>query len=292
MPPSLSKKEGSTRYFGHCEVIAVTAVSPYSHTEKQLNTNSNNFNSSNTQDSLSQIIQNFYKTDIKEKGPTIQNSINEVIFEEDLSIVVDDLVNLCFKEVNEGKEEIVTKQHVIGYINKHKLGSHEFYNWLLNNQNDPNSIYLLGYFNYHGIEINIDMKKAFKLFQKAANLENNTAQFDLAYMCMDGAVDKNYNKAFELSENLAKKGYPSGINLLGYCYENGIGTYTNMKKAFELFQKAANLKNNLAQYNLALMYEFGNGTKKDIHQAIYWYKESAEQGDTFAQEKLKKLLAE
>ncbi|GBC20554.1 uncharacterized protein OCT59_023589 [Rhizophagus irregularis] len=61
---------------------------------KQLNSNTNiNVDLSNTQISLSQIIQDFYKTDIKEKQPTTQY-INEIIFEEDLGIVVDDLVNL------------------------------------------------------------------------------------------------------------------------------------------------------------------------------------------------------
>uniref|UniRef100_U9T5C1 Uncharacterized protein n=1 Tax=Rhizophagus irregularis (strain DAOM 181602 / DAOM 197198 / MUCL 43194) TaxID=747089 RepID=U9T5C1_RHIID len=143
------------------------------------NSNSNNFDSSNTQILLSQIIQNFYKIDIKEKEPTTQN-IKEIILEEDLGIVVDDLVNLCLKEENEGKEEIVIKQHVIDYINNHKLDLHEFYNWLLNNQNDSNSIYLLGYFNYHGIEININIQKALELYQKAAKLENNIALFNLA----------------------------------------------------------------------------------------------------------------
>ncbi|EXX55299.1 uncharacterized protein OCT59_023586 [Rhizophagus irregularis] len=260
--------------------------------DKQLNSNSNNVDSSNIQISLSQIIQNFYKTNIKEKQPTTQN-INEIIFEEELGIVVDNLVNLCFKEINEGKEEIVIKQHVIDYINNHKLDSHEFYKWLLNNQNDSNSIYLLGYLNYYGIQVNVNRKQALKLYQKATNLGNIMAQYNIANMYIDGeGVEKNYDKAFELSKKLAEKGYSSGMNLLGYCYDKGIGAGIDNEKAVKLFQKAANLKNNLAQYNLALMYEFGKGTDKDIYQAIHWYKKSAEQGDKFAQDKLKELSTE
>ncbi|RGB25543.1 hypothetical protein C1646_771573 [Rhizophagus diaphanus] len=95
--------------------------------------------------------------------PTSQY-IKEIIFEEDLGIIGDNLANLCFKEINEGKEEIIIKQHVIDYINNHKLDLHEFYNWLLNNQNDSNSIYLLGYFNYHGIKTNVNRQKALKLY--------------------------------------------------------------------------------------------------------------------------------
>ena len=73
----------------------------------------------------------------------------------DLSIMVYELIKPYFKMVNEGKE-IVRNHHV-----------------LINNQNDSNSIYLLGYFNYRGIGIctNINTQKAFELYQTAAELE-------------------------------------------------------------------------------------------------------------------------
>ncbi|RGB29661.1 hypothetical protein C1646_766358 [Rhizophagus diaphanus] len=95
---------------------------------------------------LSQNVHKFDKIKIKVIEPTIQN-IHENIFEEDIGIVIDKLVNIYFKELNEGKER----------------------------------------------------KKSFKLFQKAASLENNAAQLDLANMYIDGeGTDKNYNKAFEI----------------------------------------------------------------------------------------------
>ena len=116
-------------------------------------------------------------------------------------------------------------------------------------------------------------KKAFKLYQKASELENSVAQLSLAKMYVDGdGIDKDHNKAFALSKKLAKKYYPSGINLLGCCYHVGIGTDINVPKAFILYQKATDLGNDFAQYNLALMYENGIVVKKDIDQAIYWYK--------------------
>src|ERR1043165_1000587 len=137
----------------------------------------------------------------------------------DLGIVIDELSNFILKEINEGKEEIVIKQHVLNYINSHKIILQEIYNWLLNNQNHLNSIYLLGYFNYHGIGTNINMQNAFELYQKVAELGNNVAQFNLANMFIDGkGVDKNYNKAFEISKKLAEKEYSRGMNLLGHCY--------------------------------------------------------------------------
>jgi hypothetical protein len=273
-------------------------------------------------------IRNFDKINEKEIGPTIQN-IHENIFEEDLSIVINELVDFYFKEINEGKDYDLRQQHILDYLNNHKINLQEINNWLLNNQNDSNSIYLLGYFNYNGIGIDINKQKAFELYEKAVELENNVAQFDLAIMHMKGkVVDKNHDKTFELSKKLAEKEYPGGITLLGYCHDMGIGTDSNIQKAFELYQKAANLGNicginnlgcyynhgiginvnkqkavelyqkaadsgyNIAQYNLALMYENGNGIKKDIAQAIYWYKKSAKQNYKNAQNKLKELLSE
>jgi TPR repeat protein len=205
----------------------------------------------------------FDKMDIKEIEPTTLY-IHTNIFEEDLSIVIHELVDFISKELNEGKEEKLRKQRIINYINNRKIILKEIYYWLLNNQNDSKFIYLLGYFNYHGIESDINKQKAFELYQKSANLKNQLAQFDLALMYEDGeGVDKNYDKTFELSKKLAEEEYSSGINLLGYCYCNGIGTEVDKQKAFELYYKAANLGNNRAQCNLALMYKNEHFMKDD-----------------------------
>src|SRR5437764_6453853 len=110
--------------------------------DSQKNTSTNN-------NSLSQMIQieSTIITSIK------QDTHGNIL---DLSFVIEDLVNLIFKKLNEGKEESVVKKCILDYINNHKLIPQEIYNWLLNNQNDLNHIYLLGYFNYHGIETNIN----------------------------------------------------------------------------------------------------------------------------------------
>jgi TPR repeat protein len=293
--------------------------------------NSNNIDFSNTDNSeFFQIIKNFDKTNIKEIEPTTKN-INEHIFEEDLSIVVDELVNLILKKLNEGTSEMVIKQHVLNYItNKHKIILQEICNWLLNNQNNSNSIYLFGYFNYHGIGIDVNKRKAIGIYHKAAKLENYVAQLDLAsiYIHGKGGVDGNPKYVFKLSKKLAEKGIPNAINRLGFCYNKGIGTYinkqkafesykkaadlgnatginnlgccyssgigtdVNKQKAFEFYQKAANLGNYLGQYNVAAMYEYGDAVKEDINQAIFWYKKSADQEYDLAQKKLAELTEE
>ncbi|EXX69381.1 Ste7p [Rhizophagus irregularis DAOM 197198w] len=263
---------------------------------------------------MSQVIENFNKMRIEEIEPSMSSNNN-------FDIIVNEIILLL------ENTEIVRKKHeVINYLNNHNITSQEFYAWLLNNQNDSNSIFLLGVFNHFGIEVNVDkqkafelyqnavnsgnvfgitslgycydegigisvdQQKAFELYQEAANLGNPRGIFNLGYCYQYGTgtyIDEQ--KAFELYQMAANLGILSGICNLGYCYDNGIGTNINIQKAFELYQKAANLGNSDAQYNLALMYETGEGIKKDINQAIYWYKKSVKQGDQDAQDKLNEL---
>ncbi|CAB4404744.1 unnamed protein product [Rhizophagus irregularis] len=165
-------------------------------------------------------IQNFFWVDINEMKPTTQD-IKENIFEEDLCIVVDELINLYFEETNKGKEARLTR------------------------------------------------KNALILYQKAAELENIVAQFDLSYMYI--CIEKDYNKAFNLSKKLSEKKYPCGINRLGYCYEKGIGTEINNQKTFELYKMAADLGNANGINNLGYCYEKGIGTEINEQRAFELY---------------------
>ncbi|EXX58389.1 Skt5p [Rhizophagus irregularis DAOM 197198w] len=223
-----------------------------------------------------QNIKNFDKMDIKEIEPTTEN-INEYVFEGDLNIVINELVNLIFKEINEGKSKESMKKHVINYINYQMITLQQIYNWLLNNQDTSNSIYLFGYLNYHGIGTNSNKQKAIELCQKAAELENIVAQIDIANMHIYGKnIDNDYNLAFQLSEKLAKEEYASGINNLGYCYNNGIGTDLNEQKAFELYQKAADLGNSAGIKNLGQCYFKGIGTAVNKQKAFELFQKAAD----------------
>ncbi|GBC20603.2 kinase-like domain-containing protein [Rhizophagus irregularis DAOM 181602=DAOM 197198] len=204
-----------------------------------------------------QIIQNFDKMNLKEIEPII----NDHIFEGELSIVIDVLVDLIFKELNQGEDNIVVKKIVLDFIKNHKI---TLYNYLLNDQSNSNSICLLGYFYCYGIENEVNEQRAIELYQKAANLENRVAQFNLVNEYTSRKVLETYYSrvAFELSKKLADDNYAYG---------------------------SANLGNSAAQYYLAKMYENGNEVKKDINNAIYWYKKSAKQENTGAQLKLKVL---
>src|SRR5204863_1831014 len=117
----------------------------------------------------------------------------------DISIIINELIDFHFKKLNEGKEVEMLNQDIFDYFDNQNITLHETYNWLLDNQNGSNSIYLLGYFNYHGIGTSVDKQKAFEFYQKAADLGNSIAQYNLANMYRKGeVVDKDDNKAFEL----------------------------------------------------------------------------------------------
>src|SRR5436305_1849918 len=168
----MSEMQATNEYYQNHQLLS---------NKQQLILNSDNVDTPNRE--LSQI-QNFCKMDIKEIEPTTQD-INETIFEEDLSIIIDELVNLYFEELNKGREEKIRKQFVLDYFNDYKINSQEIYNWLLNNQTSSNSIYLLGYFNCNGIGTNINIQNAYELYKKAADLENILAQFELVNMYKD-----------------------------------------------------------------------------------------------------------
>src|SRR3954468_21360458 len=94
--------------------------------------NSDYIVTSNTNNEFLHIIQNFDKVNIKEIKPTTKN-ISECVYEGDLSIVTDEIVNLIFKKVNEGRNDKIINQFVLNYINNNEIISKEIFDWLLNN---------------------------------------------------------------------------------------------------------------------------------------------------------------
>ncbi|PKK77444.1 kinase-like protein [Rhizophagus irregularis] len=279
-----------------------------------------------SQREISQFIQNFDKINIQEIDPIIlSNEREKVLFDKGFDII-DEVNDYIIKLVNRGIEWQMLKRQIIDYFVNYNIDLQEMYNWLLNNQNNSNSIFLFGYFNFYGIGVKRDYKKAFNLFvdasknhifaryfvgnytgycykygigiekdfkkalywyEKAADNGNTMAMYNLGRCYLNGeGVEKDYNKSFELFEQSAEGGYSGGIMMLGYCYHKGIGTKIDKQKSFELYQNSANLGSMVAQYNLGNMYKHGDGIIKDIDKAIYWYGKSSKQGYQDAKYKL------
>src|ERR1043165_7228450 len=106
-------------------IIAKTttiATECYPTDEQRQGLGSDNINvSSNFSNSL---LHNF--NEIKSMTTSIKQDANENTL--DLSIIVDELVNLIFKETSKGNDEKVRKQHILDHIDNHRIILQEFYN--------------------------------------------------------------------------------------------------------------------------------------------------------------------
>ncbi|EXX52935.1 kinase-like domain-containing protein [Rhizophagus irregularis DAOM 181602=DAOM 197198] len=179
-----------------------------------------------------------------------------IMSKNDLNIIVNEIVDLICEETNKGS---VVKQHVLDYINNHSTDSIIFHNWLLCNQNNANSIFLLGYLKFCGIGT-IEIKaKAFILFIDASKHDHALAQFYVG-IC--------YQFGYGFTKN----------ERLGFKY----GVAKNERLAFEYYKKVANKDYAMGQYKLGWFYENGLSIKKDLKFAAYWYKKAVNNGHLVA----------
>ncbi|GBC22469.2 kinase-like domain-containing protein [Rhizophagus irregularis DAOM 181602=DAOM 197198] len=236
-------------------------------------------NNSELQEDLSQLTQNFDKINIKEIDPmAILSKQENHLMEKDFNMIADEM-NDFITELNIKGIEQKSKKQVIEYFYNHNINSQEFYNWLLNNQNASDSIFILGYFNYYGIIANKNKEKAFNLFIDELEKNNILAQHFIGHCYFYGhGTMKNNKLAIEYYEKVANKNLSYGQLNLGYCYRNGIGIKKDLEKAFYWYEKAANNGNVIATYNLGNCYGDGFGVKKDHNKAFELYKQSAKVG--------------
>ncbi|POG67587.1 kinase-like domain-containing protein, partial [Rhizophagus irregularis DAOM 181602=DAOM 197198] len=168
-------------------------------------------------------------------------------------IIINTIIDLILENLNEGKEEFVVKQIVIKYLDNNNINSQIIYDLLLNNQNNSNSIFLLGYFNYYGIfTTKENYEKAFSLFIDASKQNHILAQYyvGICYEFGNGTTIKNEKLAFEYYEKIANKLYALGEFKVGYFYDKGIGIEKDEERAIHWYEKAADIGHFIAAYNL------------------------------------------
>jgi TPR repeat protein len=268
----------------------------------------------------------YYSMNINEASSHILTS-NDEVTNKDLSKNVDEIIKFYLKLLNEGKNSIIRKRHVLEYLENNKITKEEIYNWLLSNQYNSNNIFLLGYFNFIGTIKPKNYELAFYLFMIAnAKRKHILALYYIGACYLYGfGILKNEKMAFKCYQMISDENHAIGQTIIGYFYEKGIGVdkdekmavdwYTkgdnngnylatfdlaqcfrygigvniNNEKAFDLYQKAAKFIP-MAQYGLGEMYENGDGTVANIDQAINCYTKSFDQGCQKAQVRLKVLL--
>ncbi|RHZ75174.1 hypothetical protein Glove_217g140 [Diversispora epigaea] len=236
-------------------------------------------------------------------------------YQNGIGTVVDN--QMAFKFFNLASNEIIDTSSNSSYLRK------------LYNINKEIGIISLASVYLHGIGVEKDTKKAFRIFCKFADKGSLIALNSVAYCYHLGVgIERNEEKAFELYLKSAKKGIilaqsnvgicyefakgtkkdevqgfqwymkvalSESINAMlfvGFCYENGIGVGRDEREAFKWFLKAAEKEHNEAQYNLGICYECGYGIDRDEVKAFEWYKKGAENGFANGQYRLGKFFYE
>ena len=124
-----------------------------------------------------------------------------------------------------------------------------------------------------------DYAKAIPLFQKAADMGNKIAMYNLGNAYRNGnGVPKDMTKAAEWYEKAADNGQALAMNGLGYCYLNGNGKPKDQAKAVEWFRKAIDAGNISAMCSLGECYRDGTGVKQDFAEAEKWINKSIANG--------------
>ena len=126
-------------------------------------------------------------------------------------------------------------------------------------------------------------KKAIKLLQESANMDDNNASFFLAVCYLQGGdVEQNKEKSIELFQRAAEMGNTDAMLSLGVCYDKGEDVSHDKKKAIGLYQQAADMGNMDATLNLALCFDKGEGVPQDKKKAIELFQRAADTGNTNA----------
>lgn len=163
-------------------------------------------------------------------------------------------------------------------------------------QNDPIALNNLGSLYFNGIGTKRDIPSAIDLFTRSADLGNDNAATNLAFIYLQGgAKDVKRNlMAINLFKASAEKGNSIAKFMLGYAYYKGFVVEKNYVEAFKLIKESALSKGKLdeAQLILAEMFASGHGTVQNYSNSVKMYREAVNQGNFEAYVKLANIYQE
>lgn len=129
----------------------------------------------------------------------------------------------------------------------------------------------------HDAYNNKDFESTFKLYTQLSDEGNADAMASLGYMYQNAqGCDIDEEKALSLYERAAELKQPYALYNLGILYMNGLGGVEHDQfKAHDLFMEAATREVVPAMYETALMLERGLGCLQNFSEAAFWYEEGA-----------------
>ncbi|MBR5161078.1 MAG: SEL1-like repeat protein, partial [Thermoguttaceae bacterium] len=131
--------------------------------------------------------------------------------------------------------------------------------------NDPAAMRTLAWHYYQGKSITKNYVKAFELYLRAAELNDNV-------------TDKQRQQEIDAIFGMANDGFAPAQRQLGDAYLSGKGVEQDSQKAYEWFLKAAQQGDEKSQFRVGEMLHNGEAGTKNLSEAINWFLKSAEQG--------------
>lgn len=132
---------------------------------------------------------------------------------------------------------------------------------------------------------NVSLEERFTWIQSATKHSPDNSYFhNLLGLCYEQGLGcmQDFVLAFKEYQLASKHDSEYALNKLGEFYLRGQGIDVNEEQAFECFKKASE-KNSDAKFNLGRCYLWGWGTDQNERQGFNYLKEAAEQGSVSAQ---------
>ncbi|MDE6577277.1 MAG: hypothetical protein K2K58_03800, partial [Muribaculaceae bacterium] len=136
----------------------------------------------------------------------------------------------------------------------------------------------------HGDRIPKDIHKALKWYKAAAEKGDATSMVNLGSLLEDGPEDiQNHKEAFQWFLKAAESGYTVAWNEVAHCYKYGIGVERSADKAYENYLKATDTEDpSMTYFNLYLLYADGKACEQNLEKAVPWLIRAAEMKSSVA----------
>jgi TPR repeat protein len=170
------------------------------------------------------------------------------------------------------RKEPITKQQLLDIRQQAFLGC-------------ANAQYNLAVAYHRGHLVRPNYRMAKEWYAKALKSGNPAGAYGLGWFGFHetNGKEKHMRETVRLLMIAAAAEIPEAINLLGCCYEKGLGTKKNYRKAFALYKRAAEGHGEIdAINNIGWLYLVGKGVRMDAERAAHYFKRACDLGNAEA----------